>query len=309
MALFGTVKNKIDCSLAVLGTGNKNCDFNIKLLDGVYLLKRGTLITDASTFDKTFLQDLVQASTAIALINAIEFIDDSADDTTEDLQSGIELLANLGKYKFSLRYKKGEYFNKAMSSLASFGAYDILLVDEAGSFLMTENASGVAKGFKAGRVTPQKRKFADGASGTSKMLTFQLLDRAEFDDRLIWLDSVAAGFSPDEVDGINDITATFNVAPANLATTLIIDLVSTADNSTELEGLVTADIRVLVDDVVAATTWVEDGAIPGRYTGTLAALATNEVVKVQLYDSVAVKPVILKGDDFYQSNELEATVV
>ncbi len=309
MATFGTVKNKVDCSISVLGTGNKNCDFNIKLLDGMYLLKKGTLITDASTFDKTFLQGLVQSETAISLINAIEFIDDSADDTTEDLQSGTDLLANQGKYKFSLRFKKGEYFNKALSSLNSFGFYDILLVDEAGSFLMTENASGVAKGFKAGRITPQKRKFADGATATSKMITFQLLDRAEQDERLVFLTSEDAGFSPEEVDGINDITASFVVNPANLATTLEVDFISTADNSTALEGLIDANIQVTVDGVVTATTWVESITVPGRYTGTLAALATNEVVIVRLFDATAVEPVILIVDDFYRSNALTETVV
>jgi hypothetical protein len=244
MALFGDVKNTIDCSITVLGTGQKNCPFRIDLINGIYALERGLLIADADTFDKAYLQELVQQGEAIPLINATEFLDESADDTVETTQSGVDITANLGRYNFTIMYKKGEYFNKALSSLESFGLYDILIVDEEGSFLMTENRSGVAKGFKAGRFQPQKRKLADGTAATSKAITFQLLDRSEFDNRLVWLTATQAGFSPDEVDGINDITASFNAAPAATDTTLIVDFISTADNNTELEGLITADITL-----------------------------------------------------------------
>ena len=310
MALFGDVKNTIDCSITVLGTGQKNCPFRIDLINGIYALQRGTLIADADTFDKAYLQELVQQGEAIPLINATEFLDESADDTVETTQSGVDITANLGRYNFTLSYKKGEYFNKALSSLESFGLYDIMIVDEEGSFLMTENRSGVAKGFKGGRFQPQKRKLADGTTATSKAVTFQLLDRSEFDNRLVWLTAVQAEFSPDEVDGINDITATFNVAPADTDTTLIIDLVSTADNNTALAGLVTADLSVTVDDVVTATTWVEHATIAGRYTGTLAAIAQDEVVTVQIWDATTTPEtnVAIKGDDLYRSNILTATV-
>ncbi len=310
MALFGDVKNTIDCSITVLGTGQKNCPFRIDLINGIYALERGKLIADADTFDKAYLQELVQQGEAIPLINATEFLDESADDTVETTQSGVDITANLGRYNFTITYKKGEYFNKALSSLESFGLYDIMLVDEEGSFLMTENRSGVAKGFKGGRFQPQKRKFADGTTATTKAITFQLLDRSEFDGRLVWLTATQAGFSPDEVDGINDITATFNAAPAATDTTLIIDLISTADNNTALAGLVTADLLVTVDDVVTATTWVESSTIPGRYTGTLAALVEDEVVTVQIWDATITPQnnVAIKGDDLYRSNVLTATV-
>ena len=309
MATFGSIKNKINCSITALGTGTKNCAFEIKLINGIYAIKRNTTIADGDTFDKTYLQGLVQAGKAIPLINAIGFVDNSADDTIQETQSGVKIKANLGRYEFQLEYKKGEYFNKALSSLDSFGAYDIIIVDEAGSFLMTENKSGLAKGFKAGLFSPEKRKFNDATVATTKMLTFQLLDRGEFDDRLVWLDASELDFSPDEVDGINDITASYNVAPSDTDTTVIVDLVSAADSQTALEGLVDADFLVTVDGVTTATTWVESATVPGRYTGTLAALATNEVVIVQLYDSSANKNVIIKDDCLYRSNALTATVV
>jgi hypothetical protein len=311
MGTFGSIKNKVDCSISVLGTGSKSCKFNIALVNGFYALKRGTTIADATEFDKAYLQGLVQQGTAIPFIDAVGFTDDSADDTIETTQSGVELKANLGRYKFTLEYKKGEYFNKAMSSLDSFGVYDILLVDEDDNFLLTENKSGVGKGFKAGMLSPNKRKWNDGSVATSKSITFQLLDRSEQDDRLVWIDSDESEFSPTEVDGINDITASFVVNPANLATTLEVDFISTADNNTGLAGLVDANILVLVDDVVTAATWVESTTVPGRYVGTLAAIATNEVAKVQLWDALATPPVnaIITGDDIYRSNVLEALVV
>lgn len=311
MGLFGSIKNKVDCALKALGTGSKNCKFNIDLINGIYLVKRGTVIEDSDDFNKAFLQGWVQQGIANPLINAIGFIDNSADDTIQTTQSGVELKANLGRYKFSLEYKKGEYFNKALSSLDSFGVYDIILVDESDNFLLTESRSGKGKGFKAGMLSPEKRKFADGTVETTKSIMFQLLDRAEQDDRLVGLDADQTGFSPDEVDGPNDITLSFVNNPANLDVTIEVDVISTADNSTALEGLATANIRVLVDGVVTATTFVESLTVPGRYEGTLAALATSEVVKVQLWDAVIAPPTdaILVGDDIYQSNELEATVV
>jgi len=313
MALFGLVKNKVDCSISALGTGTKNCRFNIELINGIYAVKRGNTIDDTTdTFDKAFLQAWVQQGIAIPLINAIGLTDDSADDTIQTTASGVEIKANDGRYMFTLEYLKGEYFNKALSCLDSWGFYDVILVDEAGSFLMTENLAGtVSKGFKTGRFTPNKRKLADGSVGTTKSVTFQLLDRNEFDKRVVWIDAENAGFSPDEVDGINDITASFVNNPANLDTTLEVDFISTADNNTALAGLVDANILVTVGGTTTATTWVESSTVPGRYTGTLAALATSDVVAVQLWDAVITPPTnaITKGDDIYRSNILTATVV
>lgn len=313
MALFGLVKNKVDCSISALGTGVNNCRFNIELINGIYAVKRGNVIDDtADTFDKAFLQSWIQQGIAIPLINAIGMTDDSADDTIQTTASGVELKANDGRYMFTLEYLKGEYFNKALSCLDSWGVYDVILTDENGSFLMTENIAGTSsKGFKTGRFTPNKRKLADGSVGTTKSVTFQLLDRDEFDKRLVWVTSEEAGFSPEEADGINDITASFNVDPANLGTTLIVDFISTADNNTGLAGLVDANILVTIDGVLRATTWVADSIVTGRYTGTLTALATDEVVQVQLWDAIATPPAnsIIKGDAQYRSNVLEATVV
>jgi len=309
--LVGTIKNKLNCGLHALGTGTNNCAFEIKLINGIYAIKRGTLIADADDFDKDYMLDLIQQGTAIPLIEAIGFIDDSADDTIQTTQSGVEIKANLGRYKFTLEYKKGEYFNKAMSSLDSFGAFDILIVDEAGNWLMTENLAGVSKGFKCGMFSAMKTKLNDGSVSTSKSIQFQLLDRAEWDDRLVWFSATETGFSPVDADGLNDILISYNAEPSDTDTTIIIDVVSAADNTTALAGLATANFLVNVDDVVTATTWVESATIPGRYTGTLAALATNEVVDVQLWDATVTPQTnaILVGDVGYQSNKLTATVV
>jgi hypothetical protein len=311
MGLFGSIKNKVDCALKALGTGSKNCKFEIDLINGFYAIKRGTVIEDSDDFNKAFLQGWVQQGIAIPFINAINFIDNSADDTIQTTQSGVELKANLGRYKFTLEYKKGEYFNKAMSSLDSFGEYDIMIVDQSDNFLLTESRTGKGKAFKAGMLSPEKRAFADGTVETTKSITFQLLDRAEQDDRLIGLDADQTGFSPSEVDGVNDITLSFVAAPADSDTTIEIDVISTADSTTALEGLADANFRVLVDDVVTATTFVESLVVPGRYLGTLAALATNGIVKVQLWDAVITPAAdaILVGEDIYRSNVLEATVV
>lgn len=309
--LVGTIKNRLNCGLSALGTGTNNCAFEIKLINGIYAIKRGTLIADADDFDKDYVQALIQQGTVIPLIEAIGLTDDSADDTIQTTQSGVEIKANLGRYKFTLEYKKGEYFNKAMSSLDSFGAFDVILVDEAGNWLMTENLSGVSKGLKCGMFSPMKTKLNDGAVATSKSVTFQLLDRSEWDDRLVWFSATETGFSPIEADGINDITMSFEAEPANLDTTLVINLVSAADNTTALAGLVDANFLVNVADTPVATTWVETPTIPGQYTGTLAALATNDDVDVQLWDATVTPQanVILVGDFPYRSNKLEATVV
>lgn len=312
MGLFGTIKNTLECSLSALGTGANNCPFEIKLVTGIYAVARGETIADADDFDKDYVQEKIQQGEWIPLIDAIGFLDESADDTIQTTQSGTEIKANLGKYKFTLEYKKGEYFNKAMSSLDSFGKFDIILVDEAGNWLLTENSSGVGKGFKAGMFSPLKTKLNDGSVATSKSITFQLLDRAEWDDRLVWMDVSQTGFSPDEADGANDILISFTAAPSNTDATIVIDLVSTADNSTVLSGLITANFLVTQDDVVNTTTWAESATISGQYTGTLTGtLSTDEVVVVQLWDATTTPQTnaIIVGDDIYQSNALTATVV
>lgn len=309
MAIFGTIKNTINCSISALGTGTENCPFEIKLINGCYAVRRGTTIADSDEFDKAFMQGLIQEGKAIALLDVIGFTDNSADDTIQTTQSGVEIVANLGRYMFSLEYKKGEYFNKALSSLDSFGVYDIILVDEAGNWLMTENKSGVTKGFKAGRFTAEKRAFNDGTVATSKSITFQLLDRAEFDSRLVWIADSETDFSPEEVNGVNDINITFKSAPTSGATEIGAVLKSSADNTTALSGLDSGNFLVLVNGADATPTVVESTVIPGEYAITVTALATDDDLVIKLYDIDIPGGIILVGDLFYQSNKLEAVVV
>ena len=88
-------------------------------------------------------------------------------------------------------------------------------------------------------------------------------------------------FSPEEIDGVNGISISFDAVPAAAATTIDFTVVLNADGVTPVEGLIDADIKYTVDGVTTAMAIVENS--PGKYTGTVVAIGGGSRIECPEY--------------------------
>jgi len=270
------------CSSTVSGgTGSYGCPFQFQLPDGVFLIKKGYYIPEATDVTKTFLLDLVQKGDAIPLLDAFNFEPINEDDVLETSNTGVNALARKGLTSLKFTYKKGIEYEKAIERLTSFGVFDVWVVDKAGNMLGVEKSGGFG-GFSAGLVLAKARMWNDGSVAEGKAIEIQLVQPGEF-KFITWIEASQLDFYiPTEIDGINTTRMDFAdasgaVPPANSDTSLKVGVFAN-DGITAITGLVAGDFKS--NKTVTAIT--EEGG--GFYTLTVSSLVTGESVTAQLYD-------------------------
>ncbi len=310
MATIGTIKNLVSCGSGdVLGTGNLGCAPFFKKVVSAWLLPQGTEFDDAETLNLTYVQQL-QAEGKIIVLNGIQaFTDNTGDDVTEELEGGTEVYIRGAKYKFAMDFINGLAFHAALHSLSSYNSYDVVLVDREGNMFGTTSNTGKLKGFTVGMLQASKLKFGDDTTQQREQIMMQLLNRNEVDKNYIYIDNgqLEDGFDPTAVDGINEVVLSYRAAPANTDTTLQIKAVRKQDGK-PVEGLVFGDFRFIENGTTSNPTGATEPT-PGNYDLTVAALATNDVITLELYDTGNNNVVLNKTNVLYKSNTLAATVV
>lgn len=298
------------CGGSDVNTGKLGCQLGFGYMQHAIALKKGTVIPASTDLTLAYINGLIQAGTAVPLTNGYSSEPTIADDTMETSPLGIETLTLQGLHKYSLTFKEGEYFNKQISKLESFGNFDFILGDVNGNWLFAKNSAGDYKGFSAGQVTV-KDVPATSSEARKKTVSFQLTNRVEMDTNYeIVLSELA--FPISEVTGVNGVNLSFAdvngaVVPSNSDTTLKVKAVFAADNKTGIEGLTASNFAYSVDSSSETPTLVDDGN--GYYTLTVVALSTSGVLSLQLYDGSENKNVVILSDVLYRSNDLSATVV
>jgi hypothetical protein len=308
MAALNTIYNLVICGLgAVLGTGTKGCKQFLKKANALWFVPDGFEFDGTQTLDETYAQLLQAQGNLIVLKGAKTFTDNSSEDIIETLEDGTKQVATLGLYEFALTFINGLAFHAALTSLNSFGSYNVLFVDRDGNILGTKADSGALKGFGLNMLQGMKLSFPTDSVGQKEGLTFQLSNRGELDTNYVYIQQTQLGsFYPQNLDGINEVVLAYSVAPADLATT-IVTTAKLKQNQQAFVGAVTADFLLTNDGATLANTTAESP--DGTYTHTVAALATNEVITTQLYDTVNSRAVIEKDNDLYKSKVITATVV
>lgn len=308
MAALSTIYNLVVCGLgAVLGTGTKGCEQFLKKTTCLWFVPDGFEFDGTEVLDETYVQLLQAQGNLIVLKGAKTFTDNSAEDIIETLEDGTKQLATLGKYEFALTFINGMAFHAALTSLNSFGSYNVLFVDYDGNMLGTRANSGALKGFSVGMLQAMRLSFPTDAVGQKEGIGFQLSTRRELDSDYVYISQGQLGtFSPQNVDGINEIVLTYDSVPVNAATTIVVNA-KAKQNQGVFTGALTSDFRLTNDGVTLSQTVVEAPA--GTYTFTVAALATGEVITAQLYDTANSRSVIKLDTDLYKSMVISTTVV
>lgn len=308
MATIAEITNLIDCGLsATYGTGSLGCKAFFRNVSSAWLTTKGFKYDKTEDLDEDYVQQLQAEGKLIILKGITAFTDNSEEMVTETYEDGTEQLVRKGKYKFLIEFVSGLYFQQALNSLNSQNSYDLSLVDSDNNILGTLAPDGSIKGFSAGMIQVSKYTWGTGSAGSKQGLNIQLSDPDELDDSFSFISGKSlAPYKPKNADGVNEVVLSYNTAPANAATTLVVKIVLKQGGG-DVKGLLPANFLYKVNGVTTtATISTETGNL---YTFGVPSLSTNEVLSFSLYDSVENRIGVKLEDAVYKSNTIKATVV
>jgi hypothetical protein len=308
MATIANIINLIDCGLsATYGTGSQGCKAFFKNVASIWLTPTGFKFDSSETLNEAYAQELQAQGKLIVLKGVTAFTDNSEDTVTETYDDGTKQVVRKGKYEFAIEFINGLYFQAALNSLNSFERYDITLIDSENNILGTLAEDGSQKGFSAGMIQVAKYTFGTGSAGAKQGLMVQLTEPDELDDTFGFISGKSlAPFKPKNLDGVNEVVLSFNTAPADAATTLVVKAVLKQGGGA-FSGAAFGNFLLKVDGVTSNPTAATE--VSGVYTLTVSALSTNEVLALSLYNNTDSYPAIELDNVMYKSNTLTGVVV
>jgi len=292
--------NTINCGASgVLGTGLAGCRIDRKRVTALGLVQKGFVFAEEIT--KAYMRELQQDGTLIMLQGVVSFEDATADDNiVTRAGSGIKVVAGKNPYEHTVTFDNGINFHKALTSLSGYGNYDLILFDVDNSMFLTVTKSGSPKGFTLGMFENGKYMGANGTDASSQTISLQLIDRAEIDERMSWIESNELDFSYGELTGVNEVLVT--VDPLATLSTSILVSAFLLDKTHPVEGLLVGDFSVIRNGAAVVPSAAVYSSTTKKYTLTVTANTTADIVEVSLKDIV-----LTLADVLYKSNT--ATVV
>ena len=298
------IVNTVNCGASeILGTGLKNCKQDIKRVTTLGLVERGLRFIKARSFELAYIQELQQKGQLIILQGVVEMTDNTAEDTIiTRAGSGEKIVSGKNPYEYTATFDNGLNFQKALSTLSGHRRFDLVMWDSKGDAFFTQTKAVEYKGFTLGMFENGKYTMSNGADASAQSVTFQLVNRLEFDERVTWINADNLDYNAQEdLDGINDIAISLTAPTAG--TTVIFKAKTLADNHA-MSGLGKYALQYTVDGVVTnITTSVESDTEPGTYTLTVPAFTTGKVLTLKTYedaplytDTVALSGVLYKSN-------------
>lgn len=287
--------NKVDCSGAgVLGTGLAGCRMDRKRVTALGLLKKGFVFAEEIT--KAYMRELQQDGTLIMLQGVVSFVDNTAEDTIVTREgSGEKVVAGKMPYEYAATFDNGINFHKALTTLSSNNAYDLVLFDVDNTLFGTAPKSGGFKGLTLGMFENGKYTGSNGTDAASQTVTFQLTQRIEWDMYAAWIANSELDFIYTELTGVNEVA--ISVDPIVTASTTIVVSAFLLDKTHPVEGLLVADFSVTRNGDALVPSAAAYNSTTKKYTLTVTANTTADIVTVSLADTI-----LTTLDVLYKSN-------
>lgn len=299
MSLESIVDKKASCGGADADTGKLGCQIEWGTPLHALGIQKGFSIPKATTWGKTYIDQQIQLGKFIPLIGAESFDNESSEDQVTTNSRGVDRLNTLGLPKYKFGFEEGHAFYKELAKLTSFKALDYMFADEEGNWRMFQDSNGDFGGFSAGQTIAMLTNTKTlGGDPESKSVSIQLLDRQQWDNDYVFATRDQLDFSPEEIDGVNGISITFDAIPAAAETTIDFTVVLKSDGVTPVEGLVDADIKYTVDTVTTSMAIVE--GTPGKYTGTVVSISDTEVLTLETFNIPTLTAIVLNGGVLYR---------
>lgn len=281
---IATIASKKACSGASsANTGKLGCLSLFGTPAHLLLFEKGYVITAETEINNAWLKPLVQRGVVTPLIDASAFEDVSGTDNYSTNTKGIKRLNLKGLPEYKLTFEEGHEFYREIANLESFKSKDAWIGDTDGNWMVVKRSDGDFKAFSAGHITPEltKRK-VEGGDSESKSILIQFLNRLEWDKNYEILHAENLDFTPQEIPTINGVEILIDAIPVDASTAINFTVVLAADKNTLVSGLTSANFNYQVNGVNTAMAVVENS--DGKYTGTVAAVATGQVLSIDTKD-------------------------
>jgi hypothetical protein len=320
MATIGSIVNTVECSISgLLGSGSAGCGFELDNLSGgqVRLWAPGVVVPSGTTYNRAYMRAQQQLGNVkiYSNIHSIEWIaGENAKETVDG--SGLSTVTRDGIYGIKVYFSKGLYSQKQFASVSLNSYWTVQFVDGSGNELWAKTSAGDLTGISTSYVWAMPLVLKNGTTSQKTGFEIEFSKSVQINERLAWTPATELDFSNEDIDGTNDVVLTFPTAPSDTDTIVPMGTVLAKDGNF-VSGLTVDDLLVKKNGSTLTPTtgytMVAD-ATDKQYDITFAvALATADVVTVQLYDGTAVSGVILVGtapnDKAYQSNTATTTVV
>lgn len=295
-----TQQNTINCGAnGVLGTGLAGCRIDRKRVTALGLVQKGFVFAEEIT--KAYMRSLQEDGTLIMLQGVVSFEDSTADDNIiTRAGSGIKVVAGKNPYEHTVTFDNGVNFHKALTSLSGFGNYDLILFDVDNTMWDTQTKSGSYKGFTLGMFENGKYMGANGTDASSQSILLQLIDRAEIDERMSWINASELDFSPSELTGVNEVLVTPN--PIVAGTSIVVSAFL-LDKTHPVEGLLFGNFAVTKNGAANNPTVAVYSSTTKKYTLTVGAMVATDVIEVSLNGII-----LTLADVLYKSNTASVIV-
>jgi len=292
--------NTVNCGAnGVLGTGLAGCRIDRKRVPALGVVQKGFVF--ASEITKSYMRSLQKDGTLIMLQGVVSFDDSTADDNIiTRAGSGIKVVAGKNPYEHTVTFDNGINFHKALTSLSGYENYDLILFDVDNSMFFTVTKSGSAKGFTLGMFENGKYIGANGTDASSQSILLQLIDRAEIDERMSWIESNELDFSYGELTGVNEVIVTPN--PIAAGTSIVVSALL-LDKTHPVEGLLFGDFAVTKNGAANNPTVAVYSSTTKKYTLTVGAMVATDIVEVSLNGII-----LTLADVLYKSNTASVIV-
>lgn len=203
-------------------------------------------------------------------------------------------------YEYTATFDNGINFHKALTSLSSYEAYDVIVFDVNNTMFGTTPKSGGIKGLTMGMFENGKYTGSNGTDSAAQTVTFQLINRIEWDLYAGWVANDELDFIYTELTGVNEVLV--SVDPIEAASTTITVSAFLLDKSHTVDGLLTTDWELTRNGAVLTQTVVQNPTTK-EYVFTVTANTAADIVTARI-KNVVLTPL----DVLYKSNTATAVV-
>lgn len=293
--------NQKDCATAIKNLGVPDCIVQNGRITGMIPVSPDwsiNILTD--TLDLTEVNDLIQSSTFIPILGAVEVVNGTPEATTEEYQGGVQSVVRNGLPMFTFKFLKGWAFARALYSMNSFQAYKLLLVFEDGSIAGAIDGNTFS-GYSLGMLNTNTYFHTDGSVSGYVNTMVQLTSADEYNLNTAVIDRSVLGFNANNLFPITDIymTGRADVSEQKVYFKAQFD----QNRANDLGGIAIANLRYTQDgvvDTIVALSLAYNSTTGEWVFEPTTAFTTAETQVVQLYDggnSIAVAKI---GTKYYK---------
>lgn len=310
MADIGSIADKKACgSSQTPNTGKLGCLSLFDAPDSLLAIRKGFKIPANTVFDLAYLTPLIQKGDIIPLINASSFEDVSSEDTYSTNSAGVKRLNLKGLPEYKFMYEEGNEFYRELDKMTSFKAFDFIIGDVKGNWMVTVNSDGSYGGFTAGHATAELRKNSvQGGDAESKSLLIQFLDRLQLDRNYSILHQDQLDFVPSEIPAVNGCHIELVAVPADSDTKIDVTVHLNSDHTTTVAGMDKTEFLIKVDGATAVIALATESP-EGQYQLDIPALSTGEIVTIETFSGGTNSNVAEVSGVLFRSVLVTVTVV